>query len=78
MKLFNEFSSYFQEIFVIQGEAYLEPCQNSLIERVFQKKLTANTKDGTFCKSRKKLYLIWDKAFKNGPSKFCGRQPLKI
>ena len=22
-------------------------------------------------------YLIWDKVFKNGPSKICGRQPLK-
>ena len=21
--------------------------------------------------------LVWDKAFKNGPSKICGRQPLK-
>ena len=21
--------------------------------------------------------LIWDKVFKNGPSKICGRQPLK-
>ena len=21
--------------------------------------------------------IIWDKAFKNGPSKICGRQPLK-
>ena len=21
---------------------------------------------------------IWDKIFKNGPSKICGRQPLKI
>ena len=21
---------------------------------------------------------IWDKDFKNGPSKICGRQPLKI
>ena len=23
------------------------------------------------------LYYIWDKIFKNGPSKICGRQPLK-
>ena len=23
------------------------------------------------------LYLIWNKVFKNGPSKICGRQPLK-
>ena len=22
-------------------------------------------------------YNIWDKVFKNGPSEFCGRQPLK-
>ena len=22
-------------------------------------------------------YFKWDKAFKNGPSKICGRQPLK-
>ena len=24
-----------------------------------------------------KVSLIWDKVFKNGPSKVCGRQPLK-
>ena len=23
------------------------------------------------------IVVIWDKAFKNGPSKICGRQPLK-
>ena len=22
-------------------------------------------------------YIIWDKVFKNGPSKICGREPLK-
>ena len=25
----------------------------------------------------KKTRLIWDKIFKNGPSKICGRQPLQ-
>ena len=25
----------------------------------------------------KALCYIWDKVFKNGPSNFCGRQPLK-
>ena len=24
------------------------------------------------------LRLIWDKVFKNGPGKICGRQPLEI
>ena len=24
------------------------------------------------------VVLIWDKILKNGPSKICGRQPLKI
>ena len=24
-----------------------------------------------------KVSIIWDKVFKNGPSKICGRQPLK-
>ena len=23
------------------------------------------------------MYMIWDKVFKNGPSKICGKQPLK-
>ena len=23
------------------------------------------------------IWYIWDKVFKNGPSKICGRQPLK-
>ena len=30
--------------------------------------------DAIFCVAN----VIWDKIFKNGPSKFCGRQPLKI
>ena len=28
--------------------------------------------------SSKYITNIWDKVFKNGPSKICGRQPLKI
>ena len=27
--------------------------------------------------NNKNYKTIWDKVFKNGPSKFCGRQPLK-
>ena len=31
-----------------------------------------------FLTSSKYITNIWDKVFKNGPSKICGRQPLKI
>ena len=33
---------------------------------------------GIYDIQEKTFTLIWDKVFKNGPSKFCVRQPLKI
>ena len=32
---------------------------------------------GKMCTKRVNFTNIWDKVFKNGPSKTCGRQPLK-
>ena len=49
----------------MRTETYLVPRQASLVE------LSAVDY------SRNKLHLIWNKAFKSGPSKICGRQPLK-
>ena len=53
-------------VYAVYNKAILKPCQASLLE--------------FFCEN---IYIIvnvqnvWDKVFKNGPSKLCGRQPLK-
>ena len=57
-------------LFQISKRVYPNPCQRSRMQR-FTK--IANNKKLIHFKYGK----IWDKLFKNGPSKICERQPLK-
>ena len=60
----------------VKAEAYLES-KHTFVMELFWIYLTAYY----FCNKRSiidiRLGSKWDKVFKNGPSKICGRQPLK-
>ena len=49
----------------------------SEIDLCVERKLKKKKKNSRTISGKHKLKLLWDKVFKNGPSKICGRQPLK-
>ena len=52
-------------VYAVYNKAILRPCQASLLEFFLRKYIIVNVQN------------VWDKVFKNEPSKLCGRQLLK-
>ena len=80
-KVFLKISQYSQEtparvFFKITGLQEFSPCFPMKLAKSLKSSFLQNTP--VAASDASPFSIVWDKVFKNGPSKICGRQPLKI